>query len=216
VNAQVTLARTAHEVARLFGSDVDRMLTMSRDGWVTDAVGGSSLLVRDVFGPTVAAHLEAVLAADDADEDVVTISGEDSAGRDVALRVVRSDVHPDSWILRVRAADADLDAVRDEVPELTAAVRRIADIVLPLSDATKGQRARRRAAVLAGLTEREHYVASAVVDGLRTSQIASDLFVSQSTVRNHLSAAYRKLGVASRRELVDLVGRSDRLDTEPR
>jgi DNA-binding NarL/FixJ family response regulator len=92
---------------------------------------------------------------------------------------------------------------------LTAAFKRIADIVLPLSDAGNGQRARRRAAVFGGLSDREQYIASAVVDGLRTSQIARDLFVAQSTVRNHLSAVYRKLGVSSRRELIDLVERSD-------
>ena len=38
--------------------------------------------------------------------------------------------------------------------------------------------------------------------GERVAGIARDLFVSQSTVRNHLSAIYRRLGVHSQSELL--------------
>jgi DNA-binding CsgD family transcriptional regulator len=42
------------------------------------------------------------------------------------------------------------------------------------------------------------------VSGDRVRAIAARLFLSQSTVRNHLSSVYRKLGVRSQQELVDL------------
>ena len=38
--------------------------------------------------------------------------------------------------------------------------------------------------------------------GERVPTIARDLFLSQSTVRNHLSAIYRRVGVHSQAELV--------------
>jgi DNA-binding NarL/FixJ family response regulator len=40
------------------------------------------------------------------------------------------------------------------------------------------------------------------MDGQRVPWIAADLFVSQSTVRDHLSSIFRKLGVRSQAELI--------------
>jgi DNA-binding NarL/FixJ family response regulator len=44
-----------------------------------------------------------------------------------------------------------------------------------------------------------------IADGQRVSAIAADLYVSQSTVRNHLSSIYAKLGVHSQVDLIRLV-----------
>ena len=41
--------------------------------------------------------------------------------------------------------------------------------------------------------------------GKRVPAIAEALFVSQSTVRNHLSSVFRKLNVQSQQELIDLL-----------
>ncbi|TCO45211.1 AAA ATPase-like protein [Kribbella antiqua] len=58
------------------------------------------------------------------------------------------------------------------------------------------------------LTPQEFQVAMAVESGATNRQIANSLFLSQKTVEFHLSAIYRRLGLKSRGELVELM-RSD-------
>jgi DNA-binding CsgD family transcriptional regulator len=52
------------------------------------------------------------------------------------------------------------------------------------------------------LTSREWAVLSRLLDGQRAAAIASDLVVSQSTVRNHLSSIYAKLRVDGQVDLI--------------
>jgi DNA-binding NarL/FixJ family response regulator len=52
----------------------------------------------------------------------------------------------------------------------------------------------------AGLTAREVEVLELVADGLRNSEIAERLFLSEKTVGHHVSAILRKLEVKSRGE----------------
>lgn len=61
------------------------------------------------------------------------------------------------------------------------------------------------------LSDREREVLDLLTRGLRVPTIAERLFVSQSTVRNHVSALFRKLGVQSQAELIERV-----LDPEDR
>jgi DNA-binding CsgD family transcriptional regulator len=60
-----------------------------------------------------------------------------------------------------------------------------------------------RSLALPQLTKREQEVVGRLLDGDRVPAIARMLFLSPSTVRNHLHAAYRKTGVHSQQELVD-------------
>jgi DNA-binding CsgD family transcriptional regulator len=53
-----------------------------------------------------------------------------------------------------------------------------------------------------GVSGREAEVVSGVLRGLRNSEIASELFISEYTVKDHLKHAFRKLSVASRGELL--------------
>ncbi len=63
---------------------------------------------------------------------------------------------------------------------------------------------------LATLTSREWEIVTRLLDGERVPAIASDMFVSQKTVRSHLSSVFSKLGIHSQAELIQkLRGRSD-------
>lgn len=55
---------------------------------------------------------------------------------------------------------------------------------------------------IATLTEREREVIALVGEGLRNKQIADRLFISEGTVRNHLTTVFSKLEVSDRFELL--------------
>jgi DNA-binding NarL/FixJ family response regulator len=59
------------------------------------------------------------------------------------------------------------------------------------------------------LTFRERQILGLAVVGLTNGQIAQRLYISESTVKAHLSSAFRRLGVRSRREAATLVLASD-------
>jgi DNA-binding NarL/FixJ family response regulator len=59
------------------------------------------------------------------------------------------------------------------------------------------------------LSYREKEVLELAAGGLTNSQIASRLFLAESTVKTHLSSAFRRLGVSSRREAAALMRLAD-------
>jgi DNA-binding NarL/FixJ family response regulator len=59
------------------------------------------------------------------------------------------------------------------------------------------------------LSYREKEVLELAAGGLTNSQIASRLFLAESTVKTHLSSAFRRLGVSSRREAAALMRFAD-------
>ncbi len=56
-----------------------------------------------------------------------------------------------------------------------------------------------------GLTRREEQVLALVARGYTASQIEEELSITNSTVKTHTNAVFRKLGVHSRKEIVDMV-----------
>jgi PAS domain S-box-containing protein len=62
-----------------------------------------------------------------------------------------------------------------------------------------------RAAQFADLTGRQLEIVARLVRGERVPEIARTMFLSPSTVRNHLTAAYRRFGVHSQGELMTAV-----------
>jgi two-component system, NarL family, nitrate/nitrite response regulator NarL len=58
------------------------------------------------------------------------------------------------------------------------------------------------AAKIDSLTEREREVIALIGEGLRNKQIADRLFISDGTVRNHLTTVFSKLEVSDRFELL--------------
>lgn len=69
----------------------------------------------------------------------------------------------------------------------------------------------------ARLTSRERVLVTEILAGRNNKAIAQKLGVSEQTVRNQLSALYRKLEVSSRLELAVKLGRrpNDSEDDEP-
>lgn len=59
--------------------------------------------------------------------------------------------------------------------------------------------------MLERLTEREKQIAAHLAGGLRVAGVASELGLSENTVRNHLKRAFSKLDLHSQSELVDLL-----------
>ncbi len=55
------------------------------------------------------------------------------------------------------------------------------------------------------LSSREKQILGLVVMGYMNGQIAEQLFLAESTIKSHLSSAFRKLGVRSRNEAVNLI-----------
>jgi len=72
-----------------------------------------------------------------------------------------------------------------------------------------GRPRRTRATGPQSLTAAQQQVARLAADGRSNRQIAEGLFVTIKTVETHLAAVYRKLGIATRVELVDLLGGTD-------
>ena len=58
---------------------------------------------------------------------------------------------------------------------------------------------------LDALTVRQREILQLVAQGLSNAQIAKSLFLSESTVKQHLRAAYKSLGVKDRKEAAKLV-----------
>jgi DNA-binding CsgD family transcriptional regulator len=86
-----------------------------------------------------------------------------------------------------------VDVLEDELWHLTADVRARLTRVVGDGDAPE----------VAGLSGRQAEIVRRLLDGQRVQGIARDLFLSPSTVRNHLSASYQKLGVSSQYELIE-------------
>jgi DNA-binding NarL/FixJ family response regulator len=53
---------------------------------------------------------------------------------------------------------------------------------------------------LAGLSARQREILGYVVEGLSNAEIGRRLYLSESTIKQHLRAAYKLLGVSNRTE----------------
>jgi len=74
-----------------------------------------------------------------------------------------------------------------------------------LGDMTRTQVARQYDAEktkIASLTDREREMIGLLGEGLKNKHIAERLFISEATVRHHLTAIFANLGVTDRLELV--------------
>lgn len=64
------------------------------------------------------------------------------------------------------------------------------------------------------LSARQQEVLALLSEGLSNAQIAKKLFLSESTIKQHLRAAYKLLGVANRTEAANLIRNTTELDSK--
>ena len=62
---------------------------------------------------------------------------------------------------------------------------------------------------LAALSARQREILGYVVEGLSNAEIGRRLYLSESTIKQHLRAAYKLLGVSNRTEAANLFRRAD-------
>ncbi|WP_413756200.1 helix-turn-helix transcriptional regulator [Streptomyces sp. MMBL 11-3] len=109
---------------------------------------------------------------------------------DALMEIAVASPDPRSTHLLLDEASAALAAV----PPATAAAASVAGRPDPASPAVL-------------LTEREHAVLVRLQEDVPLRQIGAELFVSHNTVKSHVRAVYRKLGVSSRAAAVDRAAR---------
>lgn len=105
-------------------------------------------------------------------------------------------------------ADALQARIRDELEVTTDAVRRLLREVESLGVLDRERqldKLRERSPEVAALSEREWTILRELARGHRVSTIARELDLSPHTVRNHLKAIFRKIGVQSQAELAEWV-----------
>ena len=119
----------------------------------------------------------------------------------------------DEYVYEALAAGASGFVLKDDPPEqLLAAIRTVADGEALLSPAVT-KRVIRRFARLARpeppkgvdeLTEREREVLSLIADGRSNAEIAQELFISETTVKTHVTHVLAKLNLRDRVQAVVL------------
>jgi len=122
--------------------------------------------------------------------------------------------HEFAFIIRpVDEADINMPEGSGSSSERVAALEhRLRRIALELEAAGIAQQVRHlpdltRIPEVNELSTRQLEVLTRLLDGQRVPTIAAEMFVSPSTIRNHLAAIYRKLGVHSQAELLAYVRR---------
>jgi DNA-binding NarL/FixJ family response regulator len=132
--------------------------------------------------------------------------------------IVLTTFQADDHVLSALRAGADGFLLKDTAPaEIVQAVRLVAageamlspsvtrTLLRHLGDDEMAERRRVAAQRLASLTDREQEVAAAVGSGASNAEIGAALFMSEATVKAHVSRLLTKLAVANRVHIAILV-----------
>jgi len=139
--------------------------------------------------------------------DLISFSG----GRVILLTAVTdSSMHSRAMalgaagiVMKSRAADDLLRAIEKvHEGELWFSRKLTAGLVAELSRSHAVKDADPEEAMLNLLTAREREVAALVCEGLKNKEIGARLFISETTVRHHMSSIFDKLKVTARFELL--------------
>jgi DNA-binding NarL/FixJ family response regulator len=136
--------------------------------------------------------------------------------------IVLTTFQADEQVMSALRAGASGFLVKDTPPaEIINAIRLVASgdaIVSPsatrtllshFGDAQASERHRAAAQRLGTLTDREREVAAAIGSGASNAEVATSLFMSEATVKAHVSRLFTKLAVANRVQIAILVHDAD-------
>ncbi len=105
-------------------------------------------------------------------------------------------------VLKEKAAETLLQAIaKVRAGEVWLEPTMIARVLGDLTRSQTSPRTSPEAAKIATLTEREREVITLIGEGLRNKHIAERLYISEATVRHHLTSVFAKLDVSDRFEL---------------
>lgn len=132
--------------------------------------------------------------------------------------IVLTTFQADEQVVSALRAGADGFLLKDTPPaEILRAIRLVAageamlspsvtrTLLLHLGDSRAADRRRAATQRLAGLTDREREVATAVGSGASNAEVASSLFMSEATVKAHVSRLLTKLDVVNRVQIAIVV-----------
>jgi DNA-binding NarL/FixJ family response regulator len=132
--------------------------------------------------------------------------------------IVLTTFQADEHVMSALRAGADGFLLKDTAPaEIVHAIRLVAageatlspsvtrTLLSQLGDDGRTDRRRFAAQRLASLTDREREVATAVGSGASNAEVAASLFMSEATVKAHVSRLLTKLEVANRVQIAILV-----------
>jgi ATP/maltotriose-dependent transcriptional regulator MalT len=199
--ARAEMARGDRAAATDWADRADAILTgldlPLSDAWALHARAALALDAGDAAEAAELA-LAAVARADSIDIAVPTARCRTLAGEALAAAGRR-----DEAVRELQRAEGDLFAIgaaryRDEAAR---ELRRLGERV------TARQR-RGSGAGLDALSGREREIAELVAEGRTNREIGGDLFLSEKTVEGHLTRIFAKLGVTSRAEVAEVVGRT--------
>jgi len=156
----------------------------------------------------------------------IRMPGMDGIAATSALRRLASPPHvivlttfqADEHVMSALRAGADGFLLKDTAPaEIVDAVRHVAagaamlspsvtrTLLAHLDDDETADRRRLAAERLKSLTDREREVAAAVGSGASNAEVAASLFMSEATVKAHVSRLLTKLSVTNRVQIAILV-----------
>jgi len=136
------------------------------------------------------------------------------AGATVPRVIVLTTHQRDTAVVSAIAAGASGFLMKDSTPEfLLASIRTVHEgksVISPhgslalLHDLSPRRPGAANEGVIAGLTVRQKEVFHLAARGLSNAEIAASAFISETTVKSHISTVLAKLGLASRLQLVAL------------
>ena len=178
--------------------DVDRLRALVRQSRL--AVGLVSLRDRAFLeGSPAAAALGGVRSADGRRVDLARIAADHDLV--VSLRVVARDADQ-AYAIALFTSEPDHGSA--ETPTIEALFGPLRELGGPGSRRRVDAYATARAMPgLEDLTARQEEILTRLLDGDRVTTISRGMHLSASTIRNHLAALYRKVGVHSQAELIE-------------
>lgn len=130
---------------------------------------------------------------------------------DPAARVVfLTTFSDDDYIVRALRLGARGYLIKQDVATIAPALRSVmagqsvleGEVLARAAElSASAQRPQRGEPEMRGLTEREREVVRAIADGMSNAEVAEALYMSEGTVRNHISAILAKLGLRNRTQI---------------